>query len=146
MADEQESRPDVTKPSEVVRPDVTKASDIPPPLEPEREEAAPEEAAPQEAAPNEGATGEAEPARYPPPAGLNLGGGPPPADEPPVNVGAPVNQGATAGGPVGPDDGGQSPASVPSAEDAFADRPELYVGAAFAGGFLFAQILKRLRR
>lgn len=30
--------------------------------------------------------------------------------------------------------------------DAFRQRPELYVGAAFAGGFLFARLLKRLRR
>ena len=30
--------------------------------------------------------------------------------------------------------------------DAFAHRPEVFVGAAFAGGFVLAQILKRLRR
>lgn len=30
--------------------------------------------------------------------------------------------------------------------DAFAKRPELFVGAAFAGGLVLAQILKRVRR
>ena len=30
--------------------------------------------------------------------------------------------------------------------DAFAERPELYVGAAFAGGLVMAQILKRFGR
>jgi hypothetical protein len=37
------------------------------------------------------------------------------------------------------------PTSVPSA-DAFSDRPEVLVGAAFAGGFVAALILKRLGR
>ncbi|MCW3013001.1 MAG: hypothetical protein JWO02_93 [Solirubrobacterales bacterium] len=37
------------------------------------------------------------------------------------------------------------PTSVPAA-DAFADRPEVLVGAAFAGGFVAALILKRLGR
>jgi hypothetical protein len=32
---------------------------------------------------------------------------------------------------------------VDAATDAFADRPELYVAAAFAGGLVLAQILKR---
>jgi len=30
--------------------------------------------------------------------------------------------------------------------DAFAKRPELFVGAAFAGGLVLAKILKRVRR
>jgi hypothetical protein len=30
--------------------------------------------------------------------------------------------------------------------DGFAERPELFVGAAFVGGLVLAQILKRLRR
>jgi hypothetical protein len=30
--------------------------------------------------------------------------------------------------------------------DVFAERPELFVGAAFAGGLVLAQILKRVRR
>jgi hypothetical protein len=33
---------------------------------------------------------------------------------------------------------------VDAATDAFADRPELYVAAAFAGGLVLAQILKRI--
>ncbi len=39
---------------------------------------------------------------------------------------------------------GQSPLSVGSEEDAFAEKPELYVGAAFAGGLALALILKAL--
>jgi hypothetical protein len=31
-------------------------------------------------------------------------------------------------------------------DDAFAERPELFVGAAFAGGLVLAQILKRFGR
>ena len=39
------------------------------------------------------------------------------------------------------------PAAVrPQADDAFAERPELFVGAAFAGGLVLAQILKRFGR
>lgn len=34
----------------------------------------------------------------------------------------------------------------PPAHDAFAERPELYVGAAFAGGLIFAKFLKRFGR
>jgi hypothetical protein len=43
---------------------------------------------------------------------------------------------------------GPSPvdAQVSSDSDAFAQRPELFVGAAFAGGVVLAQILKRVRR
>jgi hypothetical protein len=42
---------------------------------------------------------------------------------------------------------GESPASVAGqGGDSFAERPEVFVGAAFAGGFVLAQILKRLRR
>jgi hypothetical protein len=40
--------------------------------------------------------------------------------------------------------GGQSPLEVESAEDPFAEHPEIFVGAALAGGFILAQILKRL--
>lgn len=42
--------------------------------------------------------------------------------------------------------GGQSPLSVGSEEDAFAERPEAFVGAAFAGGLALALILRRLTR
>ena len=41
---------------------------------------------------------------------------------------------------------GQSPLSVGSADDAFAERPEAYVGAAFAGGLALALIVRRLAR
>ncbi len=43
---------------------------------------------------------------------------------------------------------GPSPADPPAASDSdvFAQRPELFVGAAFAGGLVLAQILKRVRR
>ena len=43
--------------------------------------------------------------------------------------------------------GGQSPwdaQTAPREDDAFADRPELYVGAALLGGIVLAQVLKRL--
>ena len=42
--------------------------------------------------------------------------------------------------------GGQSPLGVRSEEDAFAERPEAFVGAAFAGGLALALILRRLTR
>jgi hypothetical protein len=71
--------------------------------------------------------------------------------EGPVNVGAPINQGATAAGPEGADAydpgaeaGGQSPLRAPTEGDPFDERPELFVGAAFVGGFALAQILRRL--
>jgi hypothetical protein len=43
---------------------------------------------------------------------------------------------------------GPSPADEQTASqgDAFATRPELFVGAAFAGGLVLAQILKRVGR
>ena len=42
--------------------------------------------------------------------------------------------------------GGQSPLGVGSDEDPFAERPEAFVGAAFAGGLALALILRRLTR
>jgi len=36
---------------------------------------------------------------------------------------------------------GESPASVHAVPDAFAERPEVYVGAAFVGGFVLAKII-----
>jgi hypothetical protein len=38
----------------------------------------------------------------------------------------------------------ESPAAVAAASDAFEERPELFVGAAFVGGFVVAKILKRV--
>jgi hypothetical protein len=53
----------------------------------------------------------------------------------------PVNQGATGSRPMG-----ESPLSVESESDPFAERPEAFVGGAFAGGFALAVILRRLTR
>lgn len=49
---------------------------------------------------------------------------------------------------VGADAPGPSPAEAQAAAaaDTFAERPELFVGAAFAGGLVLAQILKRFGR
>jgi hypothetical protein len=52
-----------------------------------------------------------------------------------------VNQGAT-----GPRPFGETPLSVGSDSDPFAERPEAFVGAAFAGGFALAMILRRLAK
>jgi hypothetical protein len=41
---------------------------------------------------------------------------------------------------------GETPLSVESESDPFAERPEAYVGAAFAGGFALAMILRRFAR
>jgi hypothetical protein len=54
------------------------------------------------------------------------------ADEP--------NQGATGDRPLG-----ETPLTVGSdGDDAFATRPEVFVGAAFAGGFALALLLRRV--
>ena len=42
--------------------------------------------------------------------------------------------------------GGESPLTVGSEDDAFAERPEAFVGAAFAGGLALALILRRITR
>jgi hypothetical protein len=52
-----------------------------------------------------------------------------------------VNQGATGQRPLG-----ETPLSVGTDEDPFAERPEAFVGAAFAGGLALALILRRLTR
>jgi hypothetical protein len=51
------------------------------------------------------------------------------------------NQGATGNRPMG-----ETPLSVDSETDTFAERPEAFVGAAFAGGLALALILRRLTR
>jgi hypothetical protein len=51
------------------------------------------------------------------------------------------NQGATGGRPFG-----ETPLSAQGETDPFAERPEAFVGAAFAGGFALAMILRRLAR
>lgn len=48
--------------------------------------------------------------------------------------------------PPPPPRGGESPLSVGAEEDAFAERPEAFVGAAFAGGLALALILRRFAR
>jgi len=40
--------------------------------------------------------------------------------------------------------GTESPLDAAFEDDTFAEHPELFVGAAFVGGFVLAQILKRL--
>jgi hypothetical protein len=52
-----------------------------------------------------------------------------------------VNQGATGARPYG-----ETPLSVESESDPFAERPEAFVGAAFAGGLALALILRRFAR
>ncbi len=51
------------------------------------------------------------------------------------------NQGATGDRPLG-----ESPLSAATDEDPFAERPEAFVGAAFAGGLALALILRRFAR
>jgi hypothetical protein len=65
------------------------------------------------------------------------------ADEPKDSAAPPddVNQGATGGRPYG-----ETPLSVKSESDPFAERPEAFVGAAFAGGLALAMILRRFAR
>jgi hypothetical protein len=68
------------------------------------------------------------------------------ADEPtqptePTEPTEPINQGATGGRPFG-----ETPLSATSDTDPFAERPEAFVGAAFAGGLAVALILRRFAR
>ena len=69
-------------------------------------------------------------------AGTGTGAGPS------AGPGAGVNQGATGNRPMG-----ESPLSAQATEkDAFAERPEAFVGAAFAGGLALALVMRRLSR
>ena len=97
-----------------------------------------------ETAPNQGASGDA---------GTAEATAVPAPDPGPAGVGAPINQGAPGAGPEGGaayEPGatarGESPLTVETEHDAFAERPELYVGAAFAGGLAVALILRLLSR
>ena len=68
------------------------------------------------------------------------------ADDPtqptePTEPTEPINQGATGERPFG-----ESPLSAASESDPFAERPEAFVGAAFAGGLTLALILRRFAR
>jgi hypothetical protein len=74
------------------------------------------------------------------------------ADEP-TQPTEPINQGATGERPYGEHavrasgpGRGETPLSVETESDPFAERPEAFVGAAFAGGFALAMILKRFAR
>jgi hypothetical protein len=51
------------------------------------------------------------------------------------------NQGATGDRPMG-----ETPLSVGAESDPFAEHPEAFVGAAFAGGLALALLLRRLTR
>jgi len=68
------------------------------------------------------------------------------ADEPtqhtePTEPTEPINQGATGGRPFA-----ETPLSAAGETDPFAERPEAFVGAAFAGGLALALILRRFAR
>jgi hypothetical protein len=65
------------------------------------------------------------------------------ADEQPTTEFEPAVETGSAPPPPA---GGQSPLGVGSEEDPFAERPEAFVGAAFAGGLALALILRRLTR
>jgi hypothetical protein len=52
-----------------------------------------------------------------------------------------VNQGATGNRPLG-----ETPLSTQTDKDSFDERPEAFVGAAFAGGLALALLLRRLAR
>ncbi|HEY7454473.1 MAG TPA: hypothetical protein VH683_07905 [Thermoleophilaceae bacterium] len=62
-------------------------------------------------------------------------------DQPTQEFDRAVNQGATGPRPLG-----ETPLSVGSDDDPFAERPEAFVAAAFAGGLALALILRRLTR
>jgi hypothetical protein len=57
-----------------------------------------------------------------------------------------TEQDAAGDASAAPPPPGESPLSVGSADDPFAERPEAFVGAAFAGGLALALILRRLAR
>jgi hypothetical protein len=64
-----------------------------------------------------------------------------PAGAEPVG-GAPTSPPAPEGGAGR----GESPLGVATESDSFAERPELFVGAAFVGGFALAMIMRRAAR
>ena len=58
-----------------------------------------------------------------------------------------TEQNATAGAPsAAPPPPGESPLGAGGADDPFAERPEAFVGAAFAGGLALALIMRRIAR
>jgi len=68
----------------------------------------------------------------------------PPAEEPEPAAAAAPPEPVAAPSPGPTTDAGRSPLAAHEAveHDPFEQRPEVFVGAAFAGGFLFAQLLK----
>lgn len=62
----------------------------------------------------------------------------------------PVRMNQPAGAPAGagdqPSADGDGPSAAQKVLDEYAERPELFVGAAFVGGFALAKILKLLGR
>jgi hypothetical protein len=66
------------------------------------------------------------------------------ADKQPTTEFEPATEGGSTGASTW--SSGQSPLGVGSEDDAFAERPEAFVGAAFAGGLALALILRRLTR
>ena len=63
------------------------------------------------------------------------------ADEQPTTEQAPTDAAASSTPPLG-----ESPLSVGTEDDPFAERPEAFVGAAFVGGLALALIMRRFAR
>ncbi len=63
------------------------------------------------------------------------------ADEQTTTEQSPAGETAASPPPLG-----ESPLSVGSEEDPFAERPEAFVGAAFVGGLALALIMRRFAR
>jgi hypothetical protein len=75
-------------------------------------------------------------------ADTGAGGTGPQSGGPSAGPGVGVNQGAAGNRPLG-----ESPLSAQHTDkDAFAERPEAFVGAAFAGGLVLALVMRRLAR
>ena len=63
------------------------------------------------------------------------------ADEQPTTEQSPSGETASSSPPLG-----ESPLSVGTEDDPFAERPEAFVGAAFVGGLALALIMRRFAR
>jgi hypothetical protein len=63
------------------------------------------------------------------------------ADEQPTTEQTPSGETASSSPPLG-----ESPLSVGTEDDPFAERPEAFVGAAFVGGLALALIMRRFAR
>jgi hypothetical protein len=63
------------------------------------------------------------------------------ADDQPTTEQEPAAETGSAAPPPG-----ESPLGAATADDAFAERPEAFVGAAFAGGLALALIMRRIAR